>query len=81
MSQCPSSIRVYPTHAANFKFKNPGYAEELRKLRQQEFDLEVDTDKPYRNFQDRINVHRQELNNLLKKFKRDGKRIHIYGAS
>ena len=75
------SIRVYATHGANFKFKNPAYAEELRKLRQQEFDLELDTDKPYRNFQDRINVHRQELNNLLKKLKRDGKRIHIYGAS
>jgi SAM-dependent methyltransferase len=75
------SIRVYATHAANFKFKNPAYAEELRKLRQQEFDLELDTDKPYRNFQDRINVHRQELNSLLKKLKRDGKRIHIYGAS
>jgi len=30
------SIRVYATHAANFKFKNPAYAEELRKLRQQE---------------------------------------------
>jgi SAM-dependent methyltransferase len=75
------SIRVYATHAANFKFKNPTYAEELRKLRQQEFDLELDTDKPYRNFQDRINVHRQELNNLLKKLKREGKRIHIYGAS
>jgi hypothetical protein len=27
------------------------YAEELRKLPQQEFDLELDTDKPYRNFQ------------------------------
>ena len=75
------SIRVYATHAANFKFKNPAYAEELRKLRQQEFDLELDTDKPYRNFQDRINVHRQDLNNLLKKLKREGKRIHIYGAS
>ena len=75
------SIRVYATHAANFKFKDPTYAEELRKLRQQEFDLELDTDKPYRNFQDRINVHRQELNQLLRKLRRDGKRIHIYGAS
>jgi hypothetical protein len=32
------SIRVYPTHATNFKFKNPAYVEQLRKLRQQEFD-------------------------------------------
>ena len=75
------SVRVYATHAANFKFKNSTYAEELRRLRQQEFDLELDTDKPYRNFQDRINVHRQDLNQLLKKLKREGKRIHVYGAS
>jgi endonuclease/exonuclease/phosphatase (EEP) superfamily protein YafD len=34
------SIRVYPTHASNFKFKTPAYAEELHKLRQQKFDLE-----------------------------------------
>src|SRR5260370_38869595 len=50
-------------------------------MRQEEFDLELDTDKPYKNFQDRINVHREELNSLLKKLKKDGKRIHIYGAS
>ena len=43
--------------------------------------MELDTEQPYRNFQDRINVHRQEISALLKKLKRDGKRIHIYGAS
>ena len=43
--------------------------------------MELDTDKPYRHFQDRINVHREELNSLLKKLKREGKKIHIYGAS
>jgi hypothetical protein len=32
------SIRVYPTHATNFTFTNPAYVEELRQLRQQEFD-------------------------------------------
>jgi hypothetical protein len=57
------------------------HAEQLRELRQQEFDLDLDTDKPYRNFQDLINVHRQELNQLLKKLKREGEGIHIYGAS
>jgi hypothetical protein len=50
-------------------------------MRQAEFDLELDTDKPYRSFQDRINVHRDKLLELLKKLKAQGKRIHIYGAS
>ena len=31
----------------------------IRTLRQEEFDLELDTDKPYRNFQERVNVHRE----------------------
>jgi hypothetical protein len=75
------SIRVYAAHDHNFRFKNPVFTNELHKLRLKEFDMELDTDKPYRNFQDRINVHRQELNNLLKKLKRENKRIHIYGAS
>jgi len=43
--------------------------------------MELDTDKPYRNFQDRINVHREELGGLLRKLKKEGHRIHVYGAS
>jgi hypothetical protein len=50
-------------------------------LRQKEFDLELDTDKPYQHFQDRINVHRDKLLSLLKKLRSEGKKIHIYGAS
>jgi hypothetical protein len=50
-------------------------------MHQKEFDMELDTDKPYKNFQDRINVHKEELNTLLKNFKKEGKKIHVYGAS
>ena len=50
-------------------------------MRQEEFDLELDTDRPYRNFQERINVHRDELTSLLRQPKAEGKKIHIYGAS
>ena len=75
------SIRVHATHAQNFKYKAPAFQENLKTLRQKEFDLELETDKPYRHFQDRINVHRQELVRLLKRLKLSGKRIHIYGAS
>ncbi len=75
------SLRCYATHAANFKYKNEEYLQNIRAMRQDEFDLELDTDKPYKNFQDRINVHRDELITLLKKLKAEGKKIHIYGAS
>jgi SAM-dependent methyltransferase len=75
------SLRCYITHVANFAYKDEEWIHQLRRMRQEEFDLELDTDKPYRNFQDRINVHRDKLLGLLKALKKDGKRIHIYGAS
>jgi len=75
------SIRCYVTHVSNFKFKSRENQRTLEQVRQQEFDLELDTDKPYKNFQDRINRHREELSGLLKGLKREGKKIHIYGAS
>jgi SAM-dependent methyltransferase len=76
------SIRCYAAHDDSFfMFRKEEYQTNLRNLRQEEFDLELDTDKPYRHFQDRINVHRDELNHLLKKLKKDHKKIHIYGAS
>jgi 2-polyprenyl-3-methyl-5-hydroxy-6-metoxy-1,4-benzoquinol methylase len=75
------SIRCYATHSGNFRFKSPEFKERIRNLRQEEFDLELDTDKPYRNFQDKINIHKDELTLLLRKLKREGKKIHLYGAS
>lgn len=75
------SIRCYATHTKNFRFKSEEYNQNLGVMHQNEFDLELDTNKPYKNFQDRINFHRDELIALLKKLKKAGNRIHIYGAS
>jgi len=75
------SIRCFATHIENFCYKKEEFTQNIKLLRQEEFDLELDTDKPYKNFQDRINVHKEELNTLLKKLKKEGKKIHIYGAS
>lgn len=75
------SLRCYVTHVSNFKFKNRENSQVLAQVRQKEFDLALDTDKPYKNFQERIDRHKEELSSMLKSFKRDGKKIHIYGAS
>ena len=75
------SLRCHATHINNFAFKRDDFLQNIKAMRQEEFDLELDTDKPYRHFQDRINVHREELNSLLRKLKKEGKKIHIYGAS
>jgi len=75
------SLRCYATHAGNLRYRRDEFAQNVKSMRQQEFDLELDTDKPYRLFQERANVHREELLRLLKQLRSEGKRIHIYGAS
>jgi 2-polyprenyl-3-methyl-5-hydroxy-6-metoxy-1,4-benzoquinol methylase len=75
------SIRCYATHADNRRYRRDEFTANIKRLRQEEFDLELDTDKPYRNFQERVNVHKQELLALLRRLRAEGKRIHAYGAS
>jgi SAM-dependent methyltransferase len=75
------SIRCFATHADNFIYKKDEFMQNIQALHQEEFDLELDTDKPYKNFQDRVNVHKEQLISLLKKLRKEGKRVHIYGAS
>ena len=69
------SLRCYATHENNYKYKNSAFTQNILKMHQEEFDLELDTDKPYKNFQDRINVHRDELRLLIKQLKKEGKKI------
>jgi len=75
------SIRCYATHTSNFAFKKQEDVQSLRKLQREEFDMELDTDKPYRNFQERVDTHKKELSTLLRQLRGEGKKIHIYGAS
>ncbi len=75
------SIRCYATHLKNFAHDSREAREHLAALRREEFDLELDTDKPYREFEYRMNIHRAELMALLRRLASEGKSIHIYGAS
>jgi hypothetical protein len=75
------SVRCYVTHNDCFKYTNLEFQQSIIEVRRREFELELDTDKPYRFFQERISKHRQELSSLLKDLKRAGKSIHAYGAS
>ncbi|HXU60919.1 MAG TPA: class I SAM-dependent methyltransferase [Polyangia bacterium] len=75
------SIRIYATHKANIDLRKDEFTHNIRRLRQEEFDLQLDTDRPYRHFQERVNVHREQLSSMLKKLRREGKRLHVYGAS
>lgn len=75
------SIRCLATHANNNRYSTIENREFINKVRQEEFALALDTDAPYREFQARIEIEKQKLHSLLTDLKRDGKRIHIYGAS
>ena len=75
------SFSCYATHAESPTYNGNKYQQNISAMRLEEFDLELDTDGPYCQFQKRIDVHKEELGSLLKKLKNEGKRIHTYGAS
>ena len=75
------SIRCYVTHKENSAFDKVEDLKFISDVRQKEFDLELDTDKPYESFNQRIERVKSELYGLLMTLKREGKKIHIYGAS
>ncbi len=75
------SIRCYVTHRENPIEQKLGWLADLKKLRESEFDRELDTNKPYAMFQHRIEQHREDLMKVLTDLKVSGKSIHLYGAS
>jgi hypothetical protein len=50
-------------------------------LRSQEERMGLNTPRPYREFEDRVFRHREDLRRLLRALKDDGKRVLGYGAS
>ena len=53
----------------------------LEWLLEQEERLGLSTPRPYRDFEDRVFRHRDDLTRLVKRLRADGKRIFGYGAS
>jgi SAM-dependent methyltransferase len=75
------SIRCYATHKESGLYYNKEDHWMMNEVRQKEFDLELDTDKPYVAFQYRIEKVKNDLHDLLVKLKKEGKKVHLYGAS
>lgn len=75
------SIRCYATHREFGGHDTKENYAVINEIRQKEFDLELDTDKPYAEFQQRISILKNELHALLVKLKQEGKKVHVYGAS
>lgn len=53
----------------------------LNCLRMLEFELEMDTIKPYTDFADRVKLIKSDLTRLIHGIKANGQTIHLYGAS
>jgi hypothetical protein len=62
---------------APFRSNNPVIEWMLR----QEGDMGLDTPRPYRNFEEKVFLHRKNLLNLVEALISDGKKIFGYGAS
>ena len=75
------SIRCLATHDANAAYNTIENQHSINHIRGQEFDLALDTDAPYLEFQQRIEKEKGALRELLINLRNEGKRIHIYGAS
>jgi hypothetical protein len=75
------SIRCYITAKENNEYDNISSFKFISDVRQKEFDMELDTDRPYNEFNQRIGKLKSELYGLLISLKKEGKHIHIYGAS
>ncbi len=74
------SIRFFAGHAGRLT-THPDDAAALRRLRDRESELELDTAAPYEAFARRIQKFKEDLLALLRSLRADGKTIHVYGAS
>lgn len=69
------SIRCYASHTSRWG------NDEVARIRFEEFDRQLDTARPYRDFQEQVEAHRDSLSKLVRDLHREGKSIHVYGAS
>jgi SAM-dependent methyltransferase len=75
------SIRCFVTHALCEQYDTHSMRAFLAQLRMSEFELALDADHPYAAFQHRISTLREQLRSLLASLKKEGKSVHVYGAS
>lgn len=75
------SIRCYVSHDNCIKYDTREAEEYIRLLQLMEFEMQLDTDEPYRAFQERIERLREEMGELMARIRANGETVHVYGAS
>jgi SAM-dependent methyltransferase len=74
------SIRLFARHQGSSGAPLEA-AEQLQRIRIREFELALDSQQPYEEFAGNVERVKQELAELLRSLKDEGKTIHVYGAS
>lgn len=75
------SIRCFACHDDCLAYDSRENANYMRRLQVKEFEMQLDTDVPYRAFQERIEELREEIEELMVDIRKRGETVHIYGAS
>jgi len=75
------SIRCYVCKADCFFYDTAEDKDLIRQLQVNEFQMQLDTDTPYRAFQSRVEALRNEMVDLITSIHARYARVHVYGAS
>lgn len=75
------SIRCYLCRESCIKYDTREAMQYIRRLQVMEFEWQLDTDAPYRAFQERIERLRDEMTKLMDGIRARGETVHVYGAS
>jgi len=75
------SLQVWVIKENNSYYQNENFKKDILNLKIKELKKKLDDVKIYESFMTKINNHKYQLLELLKEFKSQNKKIHIYGMS
>lgn len=75
------SIRCWCCKATCLAYDTEEVRDLIRRVQVREFEMELDTDTPYGEFQARLDRLRAEMTDLIDRIRAEGKTVHVYGAS
>jgi SAM-dependent methyltransferase len=75
------SIMIYACNEECDLYEKQEWKNNLSTLRFEEFEKELDENKTYENFRNRVETYLSQLKSILLEHKKNNKVVHLYGAS
>lgn len=75
------SLRCYVCHDNCIWYDSRASSQYMARLQMMEFESLLDTDIPYRAFQERIDRLRDEMTQMMEQIRARSETVHVYGAS